>query len=136
YSVLLVFCFFFQAEDGIRDFHVTGVQTCALPISVMFHLVIDEAIKRNRKIGIFLLDWECQFEMTIEHIDHLVSKYSDNIELYWVCLEVETMSACSAFEPIWRSWDEEKKNLWTRQKHPKAITDPSFFPFYYKGITF
>src|SRR5690606_40193091 len=26
--------FFFQAEDGIRDFHVTGVQTCALPISM------------------------------------------------------------------------------------------------------
>src|SRR5690606_40258786 len=25
-------CFFFQAEDGIRGFHVTGVQTCALPI--------------------------------------------------------------------------------------------------------
>src|SRR6266511_5223264 len=29
---MLIF-FFFQAEDGIRDFHVTGVQTCALPIS-------------------------------------------------------------------------------------------------------
>src|SRR5690606_8982089 len=29
----LVSSFFFQAEDGIRDFHVTGVQTCALPIS-------------------------------------------------------------------------------------------------------
>src|SRR5690606_39440048 len=28
--------FFFQAEDGIRDFHVTGVQTCALPISTAF----------------------------------------------------------------------------------------------------
>src|SRR5690606_40934174 len=28
----LFFYFFFQAEDGIRDFHVTGVQTCALPI--------------------------------------------------------------------------------------------------------
>src|SRR2546430_16989363 len=26
-------CFFFQAEDGIRDLTVTGVQTCALPIS-------------------------------------------------------------------------------------------------------
>src|SRR3954462_10670812 len=25
-------CFFFQAEDGIRDYRVTGVQTCALPI--------------------------------------------------------------------------------------------------------
>src|SRR5256885_3958482 len=30
---LLVFIFFFQAEDGIRDYKVTGVQTCALPIS-------------------------------------------------------------------------------------------------------
>src|SRR5207253_8022989 len=30
------FCFFFQAEDGIRDGHVTGVQTCALPISLLF----------------------------------------------------------------------------------------------------
>src|SRR5690606_39287909 len=27
------YIFFFKAEDGIRDFHVTGVQTCALPIS-------------------------------------------------------------------------------------------------------
>src|SRR5215475_1739578 len=30
---VISFFFFFQAEDGIRDFHVTGVQTCALPIS-------------------------------------------------------------------------------------------------------
>src|SRR2546426_5534943 len=32
-SRLCVFFFFFQAEDGIRDYKVTGVQTCALPIS-------------------------------------------------------------------------------------------------------
>src|SRR5690606_40154204 len=32
--------FFFQAEDGIRDFHVTGVQTCALPI---YEEQVDEA---------------------------------------------------------------------------------------------
>src|SRR5256885_2886580 len=31
--VLILFFFFFQAEDGIRDYKVTGVQTCALPIS-------------------------------------------------------------------------------------------------------
>src|SRR5207249_5354785 len=30
----LCFFFFFQAEDGIRDRNVTGVQTCALPISL------------------------------------------------------------------------------------------------------
>src|SRR5690349_24221172 len=30
--ILFLFFFFFQAEDGIRDLYVTGVQTCALPI--------------------------------------------------------------------------------------------------------
>src|SRR5256885_5876041 len=30
-----LYIFFFQAEDGIRDYKVTGVQTCALPISIV-----------------------------------------------------------------------------------------------------
>src|SRR5437870_12700433 len=38
-----VFFFFFQAEDGIRDGHVTGVQTCALPIS--------QAVNRSEQSG-------------------------------------------------------------------------------------
>src|SRR5438067_10103563 len=33
-QLYLIIIFFFQAEDGIRDRNVTGVQTCALPISV------------------------------------------------------------------------------------------------------
>src|SRR5256885_4908120 len=34
YSACVFLFFFFQAEDGIRDYKVTGVQTCALPISL------------------------------------------------------------------------------------------------------
>src|SRR5690606_40831895 len=46
--------FFFQAEDGIRDFHVTGVQTCALPIlGLLVYLFI--SIK-NRGIVFRLLE--------------------------------------------------------------------------------
>src|SRR5690606_40779934 len=41
--------FFFQAEDGIRDFHVTGVQTCALPILPLEAVKNEiEPIVRNR----------------------------------------------------------------------------------------
>src|SRR5437762_13391186 len=36
------FFFFFQAEDGIRDTSVTGVQTCALPISFHFRLFLED----------------------------------------------------------------------------------------------
>src|SRR5256885_6837020 len=37
------FIFFFQAEDGIRDYKVTGVQTCALPISALIDAVSEAA---------------------------------------------------------------------------------------------
>src|SRR5690606_33284141 len=40
--------FFFQAEDGIRDFHVTGVQTCALPIFALV-LLLAQARRQRRK---------------------------------------------------------------------------------------
>src|SRR5690606_40401483 len=36
--------FFFQAEDGIRDFHVTGVQTCALPIFVLGNRLVPRTL--------------------------------------------------------------------------------------------
>src|SRR5256884_7026981 len=42
--------FFFQAEDGIRDVAVTGVQTCALPISIV--PLIDIAISEGRRQGL------------------------------------------------------------------------------------
>src|SRR5690606_40475471 len=45
----LALFFFFQAEDGIRDFHVTGVQTCALPIfepdSMLAEVVAREGVR-------------------------------------------------------------------------------------------
>src|SRR5207253_8623209 len=47
FVVVCVFFFFFQAEDGIRDGHVTGVQTCALPISGPED--VDRAVKAARR---------------------------------------------------------------------------------------
>src|SRR6266508_2134966 len=38
-EIALLHLFFFQAEDGIRDGHVTGVQTCALPICLLLEAV-------------------------------------------------------------------------------------------------
>src|SRR5256884_3438458 len=52
--------FFFQAEDGIRDVAVTGVQTCALPISFsrsfsLANSVKSEAIKADYQNGVLTL---------------------------------------------------------------------------------
>src|SRR5256885_2264886 len=92
-------CFFFQAEDGIRDYKVTGVQTCALPISraappdlvltdVMmpvldgFGLLRElRADERTRTIPIILLSARAGEESAVEGLqagadDYLVKPFS------------------------------------------------------------
>src|SRR5437588_9500222 len=46
---LCVSLFFFQAEDGIRDHCVTGVQTCALPICLLGAMTSKERVKYGEK---------------------------------------------------------------------------------------
>lgn len=103
---------------------------------VMTHLVCAEARKRGRKVGLFFLDWECQFELTIQFAKKIYAEYADCIEPYWSAVPIKTWNACSMFEPEWKSWDVEKKNLWIRQPEPDSITDGEFFPFWYDGIMF
>src|SRR3712207_9045628 len=48
---MLLYFFFFQAEDGIRDIGVTGVQTCALPICITQHIgAYGVTLKNGRKV--------------------------------------------------------------------------------------
>src|SRR2546426_9266132 len=47
----IYFFFFFQAEDGIRDYKVTGVQTCALPICASLYLLLNQSDKKAEEEG-------------------------------------------------------------------------------------
>src|SRR5204863_5732877 len=49
FLILFFLFFFFQAEDGIRDLYVTGVQTCALPIFPPQKLVTAQMSPRNSR---------------------------------------------------------------------------------------
>ena len=88
----------------------------------MSHLVLQEAIKRNRKVGFLIIDLEAQYTDTIIHIEHMIDMYKDNIELHWICAELLLRNAVSNYEPRWVCWDESKKDVWVRNK-PKQASD-------------
>jgi len=104
--------------------------------TVMTHLVMEEAIKRNRKVALFFLDWECQFEITIQHIKSIFEKYKENIIPFWCAIPIKTWNGCSQFSPEWICWEEGKEEIWTRTKEDLSIKKGSYFPFYYEGIMF
>lgn len=104
--------------------------------TVMLHLVMDEAIKRGRKVGLLFLDWECQFSLTVDHVREMFDLYRDHIEPCWVALPIRTWNGCSQHEPEWTAWDPAKHDLWVRQPDTLSITDPDTFPFYQPSMMF
>jgi predicted phosphoadenosine phosphosulfate sulfurtransferase len=103
--------------------------------SVMTHLVLEEARKRNRVVGLLIIDLEAQYGATISHITEMIETYKDVIDLHWFCGELLLRNAVSDFEPKWVCWDESKKDIWVRQK-PKLASDLSQYDFYVPKMEF
>lgn len=104
--------------------------------TVMLHLVMDEAIKRNRKIGLLIVDLEGQYKLTIEHMTECIKMYKSHLDVYWVCLPIHLRNAVSVFEPFWLCWDKDKRKDWIREYPNGAITDTKYFPFFRVGMEF
>lgn len=104
--------------------------------TIMLHLAIEEAKKRNIKIGILLIDLEGQFKMTIEHAEKMFNDYEEYIDLYWICLPLSLRNAVSVYEPKWMCWDKDEKENWIRPLPDKAISDENYFNFFEKGMEF
>ena len=101
--------------------------------TVMFHLCAEEARLRNRKFAVMIVDLEAQYNHTIEHMERMCEEYKDCIDLHWCCLPISLSNAVSNFEPRWMAWDEEKKDVWVRDKPECAKTE---YPFYTYGQEF
>lgn len=104
--------------------------------TVMLHLVMDEAIKRGQKVGVLFVDLEGQYKMTIDHVRECYRLYQDNVEPFWVALPLNLRNAVSQFEPQWMCWDRDKREDWIRELPPEAISDESFFPFFWRRMEF
>ena len=104
----------------------------------MLHLVMAEAIKRNRKVGVLLIDLEAQYQLTIKHAEDMFRIYADHMEIYWVCLPIKLRNSVSNYEPVWCAWQPERKDDWVRPmpEHQGVISDPAYFDFFEPWMEF
>lgn len=103
--------------------------------TVMFHIVMEEAIRRARKIGVVLFDLEAQYAETIKHAHTMFDLYKENIDMHWFCGEIKLRNALTNFEPQWCAWEEEKKDIWVREK-PEEASDLGQYDFYLPKMEF
>ena len=104
--------------------------------AVMMHLVMDEAIKRKRKVGVLFVDLEAQYKLTIDHVIKMMELYKDHIDPYWCAMPLHMRNAVSQYEPQWVCWQPGREKDWVRQPPEMAITDESYFPFFRRAMEF
>lgn len=117
-------------EKIIVSFSAGKDSTC------MLHMVCDEARRRNRKVAVMLIDLEGMYKKTIDHAERCREMYADCTEWYWICLPLHLRNAVSVYEPFWKCWDPEQKDMWIRDLPKDCISDENYFPFFKNGMEF
>ena len=103
--------------------------------SVMTHLVMEEARRRERIVGLLLIDLEAQYADTIKHAHAIVDEYKDNIDLHWIAAPMLLRNAVSNYAPRWTCWDEDAKEVLVREK-PECAADMSQYDFWVPKMEF
>lgn len=97
----------------------------------LLNLCIDY-IRQNslkRKIGIFHMNYEVQYSMTIDYVNRVLETNRDILDVYRICVPFRVTTCTSMYQSYWRPWDEQKKEAWVREM-PKDAMKVDKFPFY------
>ena len=92
---------------------------------LLLNLLLDYRDKYypNRVIGVFHQDFEAQYSVTTEYVEHTFERIKNRVEPYWVCLPMATRTALSNYEMYWYPWDDKHRDVWVREMpdHPYVI---------------
>lgn len=98
---------------------------------VMLNLCIEYMRRKSirKKIGVFHMDYEVQYDETTRYIERVFKKNKDILEIYRVCVPFKVATSTSMYQQYWRPWDKSKQELWVRDLPTDCLTQEAF-PFY------
>ena len=100
---------------------------------VLLNLCIDYIRNNNlnRKIGVFHMDYECQYQFTTDYVLRTLRENKDLINVYHCCVPFKVITCTSMHQSYWRPWNELEKDIWVREKPSGAMSE---FPFYRENM--
>jgi|SRR5882672_2845339 len=84
--------------------------------TVLAHLALAEARRRQRKIGLFFLDEEAMYQSSVDMVEYLMGIFPENVNRLWLQIPFNLTSATSFQESQMRCWEPGKHKDWMRQK--------------------
>jgi predicted phosphoadenosine phosphosulfate sulfurtransferase len=102
---------------------------------VLLNLCIEYARKLNRRLSVFHIDYEAQYQMTTDYVDAELAKNTDILDIYRICLPIAAKCATSMYRSYWVPWDADDRALWVRELPANGITEANCpFDWFVKGM--
>ncbi|MDR1526247.1 MAG: DUF3440 domain-containing protein [Dysgonamonadaceae bacterium] len=102
---------------------------------VLLNLCIDY-IKKHQldvRLGVFHLDYEAQYQNTIQYVNETIEQNKDIIEVYRCCVPFKVPTCTSMFQNYWRPWEKSAKHIWVSSMPENCYTEKDF-PFFNNKI--
>lgn len=90
--------------------------------TVVYHLCLDEAVRRGQKLKVMFIDQEAEWASTIDYIEKVMTH--PKVEPIWLQVPIRLFNATSQNEPWLNCWGEGEE--WMREKHPLSIKENVF----------
>lgn len=119
-----------EAARGRVSFLFDNFESIVVSISggkdstVLAHLALAEARRRERRIGLFLLDEEVLYQSSVDQVDHIMTAAPGNTIPLWLQIEFHLTNATSVAEGQLICWEAGKHKIWMRPKRSNAIQHP------------
>jgi predicted phosphoadenosine phosphosulfate sulfurtransferase len=98
---------------------------------VLLNLCIDYIRKHcpDRKLGVFHLDYEAQYEVTTQYVSQTLAENADILDIYRVCVPFKVSTCTSMHQDFWRPWQPDLQDIWVSEKPKNCYTEKDF-PFF------
>jgi predicted phosphoadenosine phosphosulfate sulfurtransferase len=101
---------------------------------VLLNLCIDFMRQHNinRKLGVFHIDYEAQYECTTQYVNEMLDDNGDNadvLEVYRICVPFKVLTCTSMYQNYWRPWQPDLRDMWVSEL-PKDCLQTADFPFF------
>jgi predicted phosphoadenosine phosphosulfate sulfurtransferase len=92
--------------------------------TVLAYLAVQEAERRQQKVGLFFLDEEVVYQSTIDQVEWLMNLSPEWTNRLWLQVEFHLTNATSQSETQLKCWEEGKHKIWMRPKGNGNIVSP------------
>lgn len=104
---------------------------------ILLEICLDYVRKNcpEKKLGVFHIDYEAQYQMTTDYVHEILETNKDLIDLYHICLPIAAQCCTSMSQSYWIPWDADKRDLWVRELPKNSINESnSDIGFFTKGM--